>query len=87
MQRAHLCIEVVCEASSELALNRALSGDQAEVVGQLVVGGDDNPLPLTVVLWATGSAKDLQHVQDPQVHKGTLLGVIDLGALDQDEGR
>lgn len=87
MQRAHLCIEVVCEAGSEVALDRALTGDQAKVVGQLVMGGNDNPLPLAVVLRAAGSAKDLQHVQDPKVHKGTLLGVIDLRALDQEEGR
>ena len=81
LQRAHLSIEVVCEACHKLTLYRLLSGEQGEVVGELVVSRDDCPLPKLVKLRPSSSSKDLEHIQDSQVHKGPLLCIIDLSSL------
>ena len=37
-----------------------------------------------VKLWSSCSAEDLQDIQDAQVHECAPLGVVDLGALDDD---
>ena len=61
---SHLCIEVVSQTLNELTLNGILSGHQTQVVRQLIVGGDDEPLSVVVVLRTTRTPKDLHHVQD-----------------------
>ncbi len=78
----HLSIKVVGEALHKLALNGLLAGQQGQVVGQLVMCGDDGALPIRVKLGPAGTAKDLQHIQDAQVHEGTLLGIVDLCSLE-----
>lgn len=74
---SYLSIQVVIKSSQELALNGLLLRHQ----GQIVMVGDDCPLAKLVKLRPTSSTKDLHHIQDAQVHKCPLLGVIDLSAL------
>ena len=77
----YLCIEVVCQAVEELALDGVLLREQREVMAQLVVRGDDGALAVLVELGPPGTPEDLHHVQDPQVHQGAPLGVVNLSAL------
>ncbi len=53
-------------------------------MGELVVAGDDGAVTRGVELGPAGSPEDLQHVKDADVHEAAVLGVVDLGALDDD---
>ena len=77
----YLSIQVVYKAGHQLALDWLLPCQQGEVVGQFIMGCNDGPLSMVVKLWPSCPAKDLEHIQYPNVHKGTLLGVIDLRSL------
>ena len=77
----HLSIKVVCETGHKLRLNGVLTREQREVVGELVMGGEDGAMAKLVKLRPSCTAKDLHDVQDAQVHKCALLGVIQLSAL------
>ena len=77
----YLGIEVVCQTVDVLTLYGILASHQGEVMGQLFMGCDDCTMAKLVKLGSTRSTKDLHHVQDPQIHKGALLGVIDLCSL------
>ena len=79
--KIYLGIEVVCQTVDVLTLYGILASHQGEVMGQLFVGCDDCTMAKLVKLRSTSSAKDLHHVQDPQIHKGALLGVVDLCSL------
>ena len=79
--KTYLGIEVVCQPVDVLTLYGILASHKGEVMGQLFVGCDDCTMAKLVKLRATSSTKDLHHVQDPQIHKGALLGVIDLCSL------
>ncbi len=78
---AHLSVEVVRETGHKLTLYRLLTGEQGEVVRELVVTRDDRTLPKLVKLWSTSSSEDLQHIQNSQVNKSAFLGIVDLCAL------
>ncbi len=67
-------------AHLELALDGQLAGEHAQVVRQLLVASDDDALAAVVKLRAARAAKDLLHVQHPQVCEGALLGVVHLCA-------
>ena len=79
--KTYLSIEVVCQTVDVLTLYGILTSHQGEVMGQLFVGCDDCTMAKLVKLGSTRSTKDLHHVQDPQIHKGALLGVIDFCSL------
>ena len=52
--------------------------EHAQVVWELVVGGDDDALPACVKLRPPGATKDLLYIQHAQLTKRTLLGIIHL---------
>lgn len=58
-----------------------LTGEQWQVVGQLLMGCDDGAMSKLVILGPTRAAKDLHNIQDAQVHKWTLFGIVDLCSL------
>ena len=62
----------------------SLVGEEGEVVRELVVRGDDGAVARLVELGAAGAAEDLEDVEDADVDEGAALGVVDLGALDDD---
>ena len=62
----------------------SLVGEEGEVVRELVVRGDDGAVARPVELGAAGAAEDLEDVEDADVDEGAALGVVDLGALDDD---
>jgi len=77
-------VEVVGQGLDEGGLDRRLAQQPLLVVGQLVRRGDDASLALRVELRAARSAEDLKHVQHGQVHETAGLGVVHVGALDDD---
>ena len=79
----NLSIQVVSKSFLQSALYGVLSGQQRHVVGEFVVSGNDGSLPVRVVLWSTRSAKDLQDIQNTQVDKGTLPGIVNLSTLSR----
>ena len=83
---AHLCVEIVDETVLELRLDGVLLCEEGEVVGQLVVSRQDGAVTERVVLRPTRSTKDLHDVKDAEVDKRTLLGVVDLRALQNRQG-
>ena len=50
-------------------------------MAQLVMCHDDGALAVLVELGPPGTPEDLHHIQDAQVHQGTTLSIVDLGAL------
>jgi hypothetical protein len=57
-----------------------------QVVGQLVVGGDDDAAAAGVELGPPRAAEDLLDVQNAQVGKRAALGVVDLRGFGGFEG-
>lgn len=58
----YLCVQVVGETVDELALYGVLPGHEGQVVGQLVVRGDDGAMAECVKLRSPSTAKDLHDV-------------------------
>ena len=54
-------------------------------MGQLVVGSDDGTMTILVKLRTTSATKYLHYIQDTQIHKRTLLGIINIGALQVEQ--
>ena len=52
-------------------------------MGQLIVAGDDGSVAGLVKLRSTGSAEDLQDVENADVDKAAAFGIIDFGSLDE----
>ena len=77
----YLSIEAVCEAALQLALNGLLPCQQRQVVGELVMRGNDGTDSMCVILWPTCPTKNLQYIQNPQVNEGARLGIVDLCTL------
>lgn len=77
----HLSVEVVDEVLVEVALNGELASEQREVLVELGLRRDDCSVALFVKLGSSRPAKDLHHVQNIQIHKGSMLGVVDVRAL------
>lgn len=65
----------------ELALDGLLPSEQREVMSQLAMSSDDDTVTKCVKLRPPSSTKDLENVQNSQVHKCTFLGIINLGTL------
>jgi len=65
MTVSYFSIEVVRETGNKLALNWLLTCEQGEVVGQFLVGRNDGSFAVVVKLRSSGTAKDLEYVQDP----------------------
>lgn len=80
----NLRVEVVGEARDKLALNRRLSRHNGQIVSELVVRGDERGLAERVVLRSTRAPEDLLDVEHAEVDKVTLVGVVELCALDDD---
>ena len=53
-------------------------------MGELVVRGDDIAVAGLVELGSAGAPEDLEDVEYADVDEGAALGVVDLGALDDD---
>lgn len=67
----------------EGTLDGVLVGEEGEVVGQLVVCGEDGAMSAAVKLGSTGTTKNLQHVQDAQIHHRPMFTVVDICALQE----
>ena len=52
---------------------------EGEVVLELRVAGEEDSLPLLVVLWPASPPQHLQDIQHPQLNPPALLGTVDLG--------
>ena len=65
-------------------MHPSLVGEEGEVVGELVVRRDDGAVAGLVELRSAGATEDLEDVEDADVNEGAALGVVDLGALDDD---
>ncbi len=79
----HLSVQVVGEVLDELTLDRILSGEQRQVVSQLVVQCDDGAVPERVVLRTPRAPKNLHHVQNAQVHHCSFLRIINVCSLSK----
>ena len=73
-----LGVQVVRQLGDKVALDGELVGEEGEVVGQLVVAGDDHPVAGLVKLRPPSSTKYLQNVQDADINKTASLRVVDL---------
>jgi hypothetical protein len=82
-----LGVQVVGEAADELRLDGELLVEEREVVLQLRVRREHDPLALGVVLRPAGAADHLHHVERRELGPLALLRVVDLRALDDDRVR
>jgi hypothetical protein len=82
-----LGVEVVGELGDVLRLDRELLIHHRQVVLQFRVVRDDDALAVRVVLGPTGSTEHLQDVLTREFDPATLLRVVDLGTLDDDDVR
>ena len=53
---------------------------------EFVVSGDDSAFTICVILRTTSTTKDLENVENSEVDKGSLLGIVDLSTLSEREG-
>jgi len=77
-------IKVIRHGFFKAALDGILAGEQGEIVGQLVVRSDDGAVTRFVELGSSGTAENLEHVQDTDVDEGTVFGIIDFRSFDDD---
>ena len=56
--------------------------EHAQVVWELVVRGDDDPLAARVELGPARASEDLLHVEHTQLAECALLGIIHLGSVE-----
>ncbi len=77
-------IEVVDELARKLTLDGQLLVEQRQVVRDLILIGDDDTLAVRVELGTTGTAEHLEDILGTQLNPATLLGRVDLCALDDD---
>jgi hypothetical protein len=74
-------IEIVCQAIDELRLNGRLSHECADVVIQLFVCRNDKSMTTCIILRPTGATEDLLHVQNAQIDKLPVFGIVDVRTL------
>mmetsp|Transcript_6096 Transcript_6096/g.18586 ORF Transcript_6096/g.18586 Transcript_6096/m.18586 type:complete len:495 (+) Transcript_6096:2793-4277(+) len=75
---------MIRKTGDEPTLDGQLLGEQVEIAGQLRVLCDDGRLAKGVELRATGTTKDLEHVEHAQLDKAALRRVVEPCALDDD---
>mmetsp|Transcript_21834 Transcript_21834/g.53134 ORF Transcript_21834/g.53134 Transcript_21834/m.53134 type:complete len:406 (+) Transcript_21834:288-1505(+) len=83
----NLRIQGVGKILFKLTLNRGLMSQHAQVMVKSLVPGDQSRVPLRVQSRPPRPAKNLQHIQDPQVVKASFLCVVDIRSLDDHRPR
>ena len=53
-------------------------------MSKFVMGSDDDTKARLIKLRSTCSTKYLEDVQDTNIHKGSMFGIVDLSSLDDD---
>lgn len=77
----HLSIEVIGQATKELALYWVLLSEQGQVVAQFVMGGDDGAFTILVKLGTACATENLHDIENAKIYQGASLGIIDLSTL------
>mmetsp|Transcript_91188 Transcript_91188/g.158073 ORF Transcript_91188/g.158073 Transcript_91188/m.158073 type:complete len:463 (+) Transcript_91188:2767-4155(+) len=75
-------VQMVCKRLSESGLDWSGVGQQTNVLLHFVMGCDDDTLTAVLVLRTPCTPKYLLHVQDPQVHEASLVGVVHVCSFD-----
>lgn len=65
----HFGVEVVHQRLGKGALYRHAAGEHAQVVAELVVGGNNDALTTRLILRPSSSPKDLLHIQQPYAER------------------
>mmetsp|Transcript_117320 Transcript_117320/g.269510 ORF Transcript_117320/g.269510 Transcript_117320/m.269510 type:complete len:417 (+) Transcript_117320:3778-5028(+) len=78
----NLCIQRIGQILLKLTLNRGLMSEHTQIEIQRLVSSDQSRIPLRVQPRSASTAKNLQHIQDPQIVKSSFLRVVDIRALD-----
>lgn len=80
-----LSVEVVRQLLDKLRLDRQLLVHHTQVVLQLLVVRNDDSLSIRIVLRSSRTSEHLEDILWRELNPATLLGVVNLRALDDDD--
>ena len=72
------CIQIVCKLRHKLTFDGKLLVEQREVVLQLTVACNKDPLAFCVILGSSSTSKHLKYVESPKLHPTALFWIINL---------
>ncbi|KAI6759582.1 hypothetical protein HG530_010262 [Fusarium avenaceum] len=79
-----LSVQVIDQLGGELGLNRLLLSHSGQIMTEPILCCADHADTSIFELRTTSTTKDLQHIEDAQIDKLTLLGAVNLRSLDDD---
>ena len=80
--KCHLSIQSIHNAAEKGGLNGMCRRNGLDIVRQLFSRCTNIAHTHVLVLRSTCTTKNLEHIQDPQIHHFTLLSIVDIRAFD-----